>query len=180
MKNMGRKAILRSVVIPVGPSIAYVDLTKDRYALIDVEDSELCGRHNWSALWNPETGSFYAGRRQKASDGTATTVYLHRVILNCPRDLIGDHIFLNTLDNRRSQLRIVEPWQSAVNRRRRSDNVSGLVGISQRDNGKWRARITVSGTCIHLGDRETKEEAVALREAAAKIYHADFSLKLAS
>ena len=62
----------RPIVIPIGPSIAYVPLTQGQFACIDVDDVALVGDRNWYAHWSEQTQSYYAQ--------TAGNVAMHRVI----------------------------------------------------------------------------------------------------
>lgn len=62
---------------------------------------------------------------------------LHRMILGLPKGdrRVVDHINRNKLDNRRSNLRIVEQGDNCRNKSLRKDNRTGFVGV-HRDTGK--------------------------------------------
>src|SRR3546814_10530392 len=60
----------------------------------------------------------------------------------CSSDLKGDNRLIN--------LREVTRQENSRNRPRRSDNTTGITGVSF-SNGKWRARIKVDGQEIALG-----------------------------
>ncbi|HJB28112.1 MAG TPA: AP2 domain-containing protein [Candidatus Blautia faecavium] len=48
-----------------------------------------------------------------------------------------------------------------------NNNTSGVRGVSYRKNrGKWRAYIKIKRKNIHLGNFDTKEDAIAARKAA--------------
>lgn len=83
-----------------------------------------------------------------------------------------DHEDINGLNNSAHNLRLANVVQSSQNRRRRSDNITGVVGVGfRKDLGRWRARITVSKKLIHLGDFDTIIEAqAARREAEVKFF----------
>lgn len=82
-----------------------------------------------------------------------------------------DHINHNRSDNRIVNLRVVDRLGQARNSSRRSDNISGHVGVSfcKRDNS-WVARIK-SGPgmpYLFLGRYKFKQDAIAIRKAAEK------------
>jgi hypothetical protein len=102
---------------------------------------------------------------------------MHREILQAPDGIKGDHIEpLQTLDNRRSNLRMASHSQNAMNRVRSPKNSSGFKGATfiPRLN-KWEAQIAVNGKKIYLGIRSTPEAAHALYCSAALKYHGEFA-----
>jgi hypothetical protein len=63
-----------------------------------------------------------------------------------------DHINGIRDDNRFSNLRDVTPSENCQNKRTaRADSSSGLIGVSPRVDGTWRARIVINGKRISLG-----------------------------
>jgi hypothetical protein len=96
--------------------------------------------------------------------------------MNATEGQIVDHINGDTLDNRRSNLRVVTPSQNAMNRRRRSDNASGCVGVSYiSTKQRWFAYITVDGKKKILGQFQEKEDAISARKNAEKIVFGEFA-----
>lgn len=77
-----------------------------------------------------------------------------------------DHINRNKADNRLTNLRDVSPSENSLNRRKQSNNKSGVTGVSSSSSGKWRASITVNCVPIHIGTFPTKDEAARARLAA--------------
>lgn len=78
-----------------------------------------------------------------------------------------DHINRNTSDNRLTNLREVDRQCNLRNARIRSDNTSGVKGVSwDRSNNKWEVRITISSKHRFLGRYELYAEAVCTRFAA--------------
>ncbi|MEY4838685.1 MAG: hypothetical protein RLZZ475_2544 [Pseudomonadota bacterium] len=91
-----------------------------------------------------------------------------------------DHINGDRADNRWCNLRVVTKAQNMWNSKRPSTNVSGVKGVSWvAERGQWLARITVHGRKIHLGQFNSKEEAIAARRAGEAKYHGDFARKVA-
>lgn len=142
-----------------------------------------CGSENVCATWNKR----YAGTEA----GTVSEKYGYR-ILGIGGRLIGahriawamhhgfwaqspiDHINGDSVDNRIRNLREVTPQQNQRNCHRRSDNKSGVTGVSRAPRGGgWVAKIRVDGTQRHLGTFDTIEAAAFARRQANK--HFGFS-----
>ena len=105
-------------------------------------------------------------------------VKMHRVLLGVEsRDVIVDHINGNPLDNRRNNLRLCNVTENARNHGLNRNNTSGIAGVSKTACGKWRARITVNGKEIQLGNYNTIEEAQTVRQEAEFKYYGEFSPK---
>lgn len=87
-------------------------------------------------------------------------------------DGILDHIDHCEANNSIANLRDILFAENYKNRRRRSDNTSGIAGV-QFHNGKWQARIVVKGKRISLGHFDRLSDAAAAR-CVAKVkfgYH---------
>lgn len=154
-----------------------IPLTQGQVAIVDDGDYEWLSQWKWSALWERYTRSFYATRNEGGRKNQRT-VRMHRRILGLEyKDgKEGDHINGNTLDNRRSNLRIVTHLQNSWNRRGHRDNRSGVKGVHQHPKTlRWRARLNVKGKRIHLGYFKDKMEAHAAHSEALKVYHGDFA-----
>ena len=76
-----------------------------------------------------------------------------------------DHQDRDSLNNRWTNLRHATPSQNSCNKGLRSDNSSGVKGVSyHKKTGKWQVNITVQGRTSYLGlfkDIEAAEKAVA-------------------
>lgn len=100
---------------------------------------------------------------------------LHRFIMNCPDDMVIDHINRNPLDNRRENLRICTQQQNVMNKSIQSNNTSGIPGVCWNKNkNKWHARITVNGKTKSLGYHTTLEEAAEARRLAEIEYFGEY------
>ena len=83
-----------------------------------------------------------------------------------------DHINRVRTDNRISNLRAATNAENTQNRSKRSDNTSGVIGVSWHKRiGKWLAHIKLNGRLKHLGYYGTIEEAAAARAAAKAKLH---------
>lgn len=102
--------------------------------------------------------------------------YLHAVLLKKDgRELYVDHRDRNRLNNRKSNLRIATPSQNGMNKKIRSNNTSGRVGVHwSTSNNKWCAMICDNGRHTNLGYFDDFSDAVACREAAEKERFGEF------
>lgn len=113
-------------------------------------------------LWVSVGSEKYAGHR------IAWKIY-HKS--DVPNFMEIDHINGDPSDNRISNLRLVNPNDNMMNKRKYSSNSSGIVGVAKRsDCNLWRAQINVSGKAIKLGSFKTKEEAIEARRNAEQKY----------
>jgi hypothetical protein len=85
-------------------------------ALIDEADAERVNRYKWKATPLMSGGRSYAVRNVYVSGGKWKTVYLHRFILGYDGPDCVDHLNHNTMDNRRSNLRVVSKAVNTLNR----------------------------------------------------------------
>lgn len=84
--------------------------------------------------------------------------YLHRIIMNCPKDKVIDHINGNKKDNRRKNLRVTSIRENANNQKRHREGKPVGIFYSKKDN-LWVARIRDNGVRYSLGCYKTPEEA---------------------
>lgn len=82
-----------------------------KHIVIDLEDAEKCKNYKWFLSFDEILNSFYVK--------TSKYPYsLHRVIMDCPKGFVVDHINHNTLDNRKENLRICTHAENMKNRKR--------------------------------------------------------------
>ena len=87
-----------------------------------------------------------------------------------PADQI-DHINGIRDDNRIGNLRAVTRAVNQKNLKRRSDNTSGVTGVSRRSNiDKWCAEIWSNGKKYHIGQFDSFDDAVSARKAAERLH----------
>lgn len=86
-----------------------------------------------------------------------------------PKDMELDHIDGNRLNNHISNLRLVNRTINSKNRKKRSDNTSGITGICWNKSHKcWCIRRTVKGTRLATY-RKTLEKAKQVLEEFTKL-----------
>jgi len=91
-----------------------------------------------------------------------------------------DHHNLNSLDNRKDNLRKASNIQNGCNKRKRksSRNTSRYKGVSwHKKHGVWVVRITVARKTLHLGcfPKEQEEQAARAYDVAALAHHGEFA-----
>ena len=82
-----------------------------------------------------------------------------------PRGCI-DHINGIKTDNRADNLRVVDRATNNRNRPTQKNNTSGVTGVSQTPQGKWRAVIKVNKKTQSLGVFSAKKDAISARKEA--------------
>lgn len=122
--------------------------------IIDTEDLEKAKSHPNMWLVKDKFNGLYVYGIQYV-DGKKKTIWLHRLIMDTPAELVVDHIDHYTLDNRKKYLRNVLQSENAANR---NDNKL-FPGVHKYRNG-YRVRIMVNGNRKDLGVYDNYEEAV--------------------
>lgn len=114
-----------------------IPLTRGKYALVDNEDFEYLNQWKWycnsgRACRTVSLPGDCAKKRNRK------VVYMHRLIMNDPKNMEVDHINSDPLDNRKSNLRICKMSDNKKNRLLNKNNKSGYKGVSWNERlGKW-------------------------------------------
>lgn len=158
--------------------------TKNGYTFqVDEQDYELAIRQEWHGYISRQrrtNGDWRKARkyitRHIYKDGKRTTEEFHRVILNVQKGFEIDHINGDTLDNRRSNLRICTKSGNMRNRSVSINNIVGYKGVGFiKKLSKWNARIRVDNKLIYLGLFCSKEDAALAYNEAALKYWGEFA-----
>lgn len=155
---------------------AMIPLTRGLRTLVDEDIAEILGQFKWLA--QTTSNGVYAARADYRSG--RRYVLLHREITACPPDLVVDHINHDTLDNRRCNLRVCQPFQNAANTRKQlGTKLSRFKGVAfvpylNRKN-PWMAFINLRGKRRYLGYWPDEETAARVRDDAAIQLHGAFA-----
>lgn len=146
-------------------------LTKGYVAIVDADDFVELSQHKWTAVvTGKHVKRVYAYRRASWDNALRRwreTIWLHRAVLNAPAGFDVDHLSGDTLDNRRSNLRLADRSQNLANNRRALGK-TGLRGVTATCSGE---KLPFKAMCRgkYLGTFETAElAAAAYDERAAK------------
>lgn len=152
-------------------------LTQGYMTIVSREDTDLADQ-KWYAVRHGKN-HYYAARM---AGKPRRQIHMHRVILE---RMIGrtlepgeyvDHINGDGMDNRRSNLRIVNKAQNAQNSRRFSSNTSGYKGVYwHKRKEQWAASIRVGGKRKHLGYYNMPQAAFAAYCKAANHEFGEFA-----
>ena len=148
-------------------------LTQDQVALVDDEDFEWLSQWKWQARWSGITKSFYVTRKGD--------IPMSSVIMNCPDNMLVDHINHQTLDNQKANLRICTSSQNQQNSRPKVGGTSRYKGVFwAKDRRKWRVLIGLQDAFgdrfqLRLGQFDIEEEAALAYDEAAIEHFGEFA-----
>ncbi len=156
-----------------------INLTRGQAAIVDDEDYEWLMQWKWYADYS--RSKFYARRLQRIGI-TDVKITMHRMLLGLKPDDIkrGDYINGNSLDNRKSNLRICTQANNCKNRGSNLNATSRFKGVSYKKRDEiWVAQITVDKKKLWLGQfpytSEGEVAAAKCYDEAAKKYFKEFA-----
>jgi hypothetical protein len=157
--------LLEECLVVLESPIIEIPLQRGLVAIIDVWDQPLVADYHWYAV--KDCHKYYAYAHAKKSNGSDTTIKMHRLIL--PGVRLIDHWDGNGLNNRRTNLRAATDSQNHVNSagcvQRRLSRFKGVH--TEKRTGKFDARLKAYGKTHCLGTFSTEEEAARAYDAAA-------------
>ncbi len=148
--------------------IKLIPLSQGKFAIIDADDYEHLSQWKW---YYSNRG--YAVRTQRWGK-QRKTICMHRLIMRSEKEI--DHINMDRIDNRKSNLRECSRSQNFYNRAVRKDKKCGIYKGTKKSGNRWRAKIKCGEKEISLGTYATElEAAIAYNEGAIK-YHGEFAV----
>lgn len=143
-----------------------IELSMDKTTLVDDEDYEKFKKFKWMALKTVlKYKTFYRPMRKQWIPELKRyrTIYLHREIMGVKHGnpMIVDHIDGNTLNNTKSNLRLVTKRQNLQNLHfPQSSKYPGVCKVTFKNGlSKWRAMLSVDGNPTFLGYFWSEEDA---------------------
>lgn len=102
--------------------------------------------------------------------------FMHRVIMRVDdKNIVVDHINHKQYDNTKKNLRLCSSMENSMNTSLSKNNTSGINGVSQMKDGKYRAYINKNYKQVHLGCYDTLEEATEVRRKASNEFYGEFA-----
>lgn len=147
--------------------VKFIKLTQGQYAMVDEEDFDRINKMRW-----------HHGARQYAIRNTkdSSTRYMHKMIIGADENQKCDHINGDTLDNRKSNLRLCTQQQNLCNRQKKKKSKSGYKGVyKDKSRNAFAADISHMGVRYRLGRYKTAKKAAIAYDGAARKYHGEFA-----
>lgn len=118
----------------------------------------------------------YARHSQSATYAYNEGGDIHRQVMNAKEGEIVDHINFDTLDNRKSNLRICTNRESLLHRRKwhKGVAISRYKGVKPNTGG-WLARGNCDEKCINIGNFNTEKEAAHAYDLFAIKHYGDYA-----
>jgi hypothetical protein len=151
-----------------------IALTQGKTAAVDDADYDDLRRHRWHAS---KCGDVWYARRG------GHCAFMHREIMErmlgrrlVPGELV-DHASRDSLDNRRTNLRLSTRSQNGQNATRPvgKSRFKGVCDGTHNRSRPWRAYITVGGSQVQLGRFTSEEEAARAYDRAALVHFGEFA-----
>lgn len=156
-----------------------ITLSKGCFATVDDEDVEFLIRWKWCLLGN---GGYAIRWSSRAKGIKKQAVFMHREIFfrqnpTADTSMEVDHRDQNKLNNRRDNLRLCTNSQQCQNKKIRSHNKSGYIGVSWHKHMKlWRATVCVNGKQTTAGYYDNARDAALKRDELARMVHGEFAV----
>lgn len=149
------------------------------YAIIDLEDLErvINYPYTWFAQYNKDIDNYYV-RASVYNPKTqhSKVMFLHQFIMGANGKFV-DHINSNTLNNRKSNLRVVLDSNNSMNRKSKNkNNTSGYRNVSwSKSENKWVVQLQINKKNTILGRFDDVHEAGKFAEEMRNKYYGEFA-----
>ncbi len=157
-------------------------LTKDQIALISNEDYELAKHFTWHAAFDKSIDNYYVtSTLYHPNNKYFETIKLHRLIMGLTKndDQMVDHQNRQPLNNKRNNLRLCTPEESAHNKQTYRNNKSSKIkNIYKREmtyGPAFDVKIQTDKIVSPQKRFHNLQDAVKFRNEQLKNYHKDFA-----
>jgi len=159
-----------------GCAFRKIPLTRGKFAIVDPEDYERFAKYKWFLSSSP-TSSYAARWQYSGSGGLRKKIWMHREVIDIPKQLLCDHINGHSLDNRATNLRPATVSQNLCNRpKTKAKTRSKYKGLEwDKIQRKWKARIQCNGRKIYLGSFSKEIDAAMAYDKKAKALFGQFA-----
>ena len=139
-----------------------------REALVDLEDYARLQYIRWSIQ--------RIGKCKHLRVVGGSNTYLARFIVECPLGKVVDHHDRNTLNDRRSNLRICSQRENNLNRPGVLNTSSKFKGVAwSKSDGKWKVITGTKAAKVYLGSFDDEAEAAKVYNDFAKVHFGPFA-----
>jgi hypothetical protein len=138
--------------------------------IIDTEDLPLIDsfKTSWNVTYRTDAEGFDGVRTKVQKKGQRVQYWMHRIVMQYDGEGIIDHIDGNTLNNRKSNLRIADFQLNSENKRLHTSSKTGYRGVFLEKGKYYRVRFVKEGKRYNFGNYPTLEEAIEVADRARK------------
>lgn len=142
--------------------------------LLDEQDLHLLELGAWRIIDKPRNRYV---KLNKSIGGKIVTLYLHRLVVGAKPGETVDHINGDTLDCRRTNLRLVGRRENCRNRTKKAASTSRFKGVSfDTKTGRWRMQIRLNDRRVSKAFR-TEFEAAYYYDLMSLEHHREFGVR---
>ena len=158
-----------------GYTFRKIDLGDGKWTILDPQDYYRFCSFKW--YLTGRRSKFYAVRSVKIDASRTVTVRLHREIMNAPKGKLVDHKNGDSLDNRRSNLRLATRSQNMMNRRKTIVKTSSkYLGVCRlKKKKRWLAQLRCNKKVLLSRSFRNEIDAAHAYDMAAKKYFGEFA-----
>ncbi len=127
--------------------------------------------YSWGAAWDEDICNYYVKASVYQGNNLSNdTYYIHRIIMDAEKSKYVDHKDFNTLNNRKSNLRITTQDKNSQHKSSKNkNNKSGYRNVFWNSTiEKWTVTLMKHYVHIKIGDFDDLEEAAIEAEQARK------------
>lgn len=150
-----------------------IQLTQGKVAVVSDEDYEWLNRCRWQFTGGYARRTMYFGTDENGKR-IKETIWMHRLIMNCPDGFVVDHIDGDVLNNQRDNLRICTNRENLLNQKsppRFGKKYKGVYKIGNR----FSVRIVDKGKRLNIGYFSNEEAAANAYNYFAIRFHGEFA-----